>query len=123
MPLNATVPVAPATYSQTTESQFRGQLNQNFQYLSQPQAIAIFALMTPQTITNGCIWFVVNEGSGEVEAYYQDSTGAQHGPIPVANYTTAGLSTTIVTAKLTGGGANGSQTFTNGVLTAQTPAT
>jgi hypothetical protein len=30
---------------------------------------------------------------------------------------------TIVTAKLTSGGANGSMVFTNGILTAQTPAT
>ena len=34
-----------------------------------------------------------------------------------------GLSVTITTAKLTSGGTNGSMTFTNGVLTAQTPAT
>jgi len=34
-----------------------------------------------------------------------------------------GLSVTIVTAKLTGGGVNGSMTFTNGILTAQTAAT
>jgi hypothetical protein len=32
-------------------------------------------------------------------------------------------SRTIVTAKLTVGGANGSMTFTNGILTAETPAT
>lgn len=37
--------------------------------------------------------------------------------------TTAGLSVTITTAKLTVGGANGSMTFTDGVLTAQTAAT
>jgi hypothetical protein len=34
-----------------------------------------------------------------------------------------GISVTITTAKLTGGGANGSMTFVNGVLTAQTAAT
>jgi hypothetical protein len=34
-----------------------------------------------------------------------------------------GFSGTIVTAKLTGGGANGSITFTNGVVTAQVAAT
>lgn len=34
-----------------------------------------------------------------------------------------GLSVTITTAKLTSGGTNGSQTFVNGILTAQTPAT
>jgi len=36
---------------------------------------------------------------------------------------TVGVSATITTAKLTGGGANGSMTFTKGVLTSQTPAT
>ena len=35
----------------------------------------------------------------------------------------SGLSVTIATAKLTVGGANGSMTFTNGILTAQTAAT
>ena len=35
----------------------------------------------------------------------------------------SGYTGVITTAKLTGGGANGSMTFTNGVLTAQTPAT
>lgn len=35
----------------------------------------------------------------------------------------AGISVTITTAKLTGGGTNGSMTFTNGILTAETPAT
>ena len=34
-----------------------------------------------------------------------------------------GYTGTIVTAKLTGGGAQGSMTFVNGILTAQTPAT
>ena len=35
----------------------------------------------------------------------------------------AGFSGTIATAKLTSGGANGSMTFVNGILTAETPAT
>ena len=35
----------------------------------------------------------------------------------------SGLSVTIATAKLTGAGANGSMTFVNGILTAQTQAT
>lgn len=34
-----------------------------------------------------------------------------------------GISVTITTAKLTGAGVNGSMTFTNGILTAQTQAT
>ena len=37
--------------------------------------------------------------------------------------TPTGLSVTITTAKLTTGGANGSMTFTNGILTSQTQAT
>jgi len=49
------------------------------------------------------------------------------GILPVANggtgTSTAGVSATIVTAKLTALGADGSMTFTNGLLTAQTPAT
>jgi hypothetical protein len=49
------------------------------------------------------------------------------GILPIANggtgTSTAGVSATIVTAKLTSLGADGSMTFTNGLLTAQTPAT
>ena len=45
------------------------------------------------------------------------------GNLATTSLPTAGLSVTITTAKLTGGGSNGSQTFTNGVLTASTPAT
>ena len=47
--------------------------------------------------------------------------------LPVANggtgTSTPGVTATIVTAKLTSLGSNGSMTFTNGLLTAQTPAT
>ena len=35
----------------------------------------------------------------------------------------AGYTGTITTAKLTGGGANGSMTFQNGILVSETPAT
>jgi hypothetical protein len=45
------------------------------------------------------------------------------GQITTAQLPASGLSVTITTAKLTGGGTNGSMTFTNGILTAQTPAT
>lgn len=49
------------------------------------------------------------------------------GILPIANggtgTSTAGVSATIATAKLTGLGANGSMTFVNGLLTAQTAAT
>lgn len=45
--------------------------------------------------------------------------------IPYSNVTgtPTGVSATITTAKLTPGGANGSMTFTNGILTSQTQAT
>ena len=49
------------------------------------------------------------------------------GILPIANggtgTSTAGVSATITTAKLTALGVNGSMTFTNGLLTSQTPAT
>lgn len=45
------------------------------------------------------------------------------GQITGAQLPASGLSVTIVTAQLTGPGAQGSMTFTGGILTAQTPAT
>lgn len=45
------------------------------------------------------------------------------GQIATAQLPASGLSVTITTAKLTVGGANGSMTFTNGILTAQVQAT
>lgn len=51
-------------------------------------------------------------------------TGNLNGPATISLAGGAVLvSGTIVTAKLTVGGTNGSQTFSNGVLIAQTPAT
>jgi len=44
-------------------------------------------------------------------------------PYSAITGTPTGLSVTITTAKLTSGGTNGSMTFTNGILTAQTQAT
>lgn len=45
------------------------------------------------------------------------------GNLATSQLPTAGLSVTITTAALTGGGTQGSMSFTNGILTAQTPAT
>ncbi len=50
-----------------------------------------------------------------------DATIGPDGVITVAP--AAGITAVIVTAKLTGGGANGSMTFTNGILTDHTDAT
>jgi hypothetical protein len=41
----------------------------------------------------------------------------------LGQFAASGITATVVTAKLTSGGANGSMTFTGGVLTAQTAAT
>jgi hypothetical protein len=49
-------------------------------------------------------------------------TGAS-GSGKVVLSTGTGISATITTAKLTGGGSNGSMTFVGGVLTSSTPAT
>lgn len=53
---------------------------------------------------------------------YYHLTSAQHTTLTTLAGLT-GLSVTITTAKLTALGANGSMTFTNGLLTAQTAAT
>lgn len=55
------------------------------------------------------------QGGGVGEKYHL--TSAQHTDLG------SGISATITTAKITPGGANGSMTFTNGILTAQTAAT
>jgi hypothetical protein len=56
-----------------------------------------------------------------------DLTSQVTGILPVANggtgTSTPGVTATITTAKLTSLGSNGSMTFVNGLLTAQTPAT
>ena len=52
------------------------------------------------------------------------ATSVTNTPISITNANiTGGLSVTITTAKLTLTGANGSMTFTNGILTSQTQAT
>jgi hypothetical protein len=55
--------------------------------------------------------------AGEYLTGYDATTGA------FSQSTPAGISVTITTAALTVGGTQGSQTFTDGILTAQTPAT
>jgi hypothetical protein len=70
---------------------------------------------------------IANGGTGTSSTTFVDLTANVSGILPIANggtgTSTAGVSATIVTAKLTALGADGSMTFTNGLLTAQTPAT
>lgn len=61
--------------------------------------------------------------SGSVTAAQVPSLSALSGRITTGQLPASGLSVTITTAKLTVGGTNGSQTFTNGILTAQVQAT
>ena len=70
---------------------------------------------------------IANGGTGTTSTTFASLTTNVSGILPIANggtgTSTAGVSATIVTAKLTALGADGSMTFTNGLLTAQTPAT
>jgi len=70
---------------------------------------------------------IANGGTGTTATTFASLTTNVSGILPIANggtgTSTAGVSATIVTAKLTALGADGSMTFTNGLLTAQTPAT
>lgn len=60
---------------------------------------------------------------GQANEYYH-LTATEHNLLQTIETTyNAGFSGTITTAKLTAGGANGSMTFTNGILTAQVAAT
>lgn len=63
-----------------------------------------------------CAPLVVNSATGDVYSITSTGTVIKVGP-------TAGVSATIATAKLTGGGTDGSMTFVNGVLTVQVAAT
>ena len=58
------------------------------------------------------------QGGGASERYHLGQSDATN-----VGTIASGLNVTITTAKLTAGGANGSMTFTKGILTAQTPAT
>src|ERR1700722_8113872 len=60
--------------------------------------------------------------SGTATAAQVPALSALTGQITEAQLPSAGLSVTITTAALTGGGTQGSMTFTNGLLTASTPA-
>ncbi len=80
---------------------------------------------------NGAIafWITLDQtgkcgfGGNAAPAYAMDATGDVNVSGVFRVGTVAGLSATITTAKLTLAGANGSMTFTGGILTAQTPAT
>lgn len=76
--------------------------------------------VTPAKIANGTNNTLA--GYSNTGVFSTVTTGAQLS-LTGGTLNTTGISATITTAKLTTGGANGSMTFTNGVLTAQTQAT
>jgi hypothetical protein len=92
-------------------------------------------------VFNGATWDPSHPGfsglTGTIDpATQMPPSGVTPGAYPAASITvnaeglvtgatpgTIGINGVIATAKLTVGGANGSMTFTNGILTSQTPAT
>lgn len=72
-----------------------------------------------QFLDNGEI-YLTSSGTGAGLAGQPMVSGGIGAP---AKWLSTGFTGTITTAKLTGGGANGSMTFASGILTAQTPAT
>lgn len=68
-------------------------------------------------------WINSYDSSSGVFGQSQPAFSDISGQITTAQLPSTGLSVTIVTAALTVGGTQGSQTFTDGILTAQTPAT
>lgn len=61
--------------------------------------------------------------AGSASTAQVPALSAISGQITTAQLPASGLTVVIVTAQLTGPGSQGSMTFTNGILTAQTPAT
>ena len=68
-------------------------------------------------------WLASYDATTGVFTLTQPAFSDISGQITTSQLPASGLTATIATAKLTVGGTNGSQTFTNGILTAQTPAT
>lgn len=70
---------------------------------------------------------IVNRAHNNLQSI-QGGTAGEYYHLTLAQHTQVaalptGISATITTAKITAGGVNGSMTFVNGLLTAQTPAT
>lgn len=122
------------TGSNITDVQSRSHQNlQNLQggssteryHLTSTQATAIAAFNATQWTD------LTDNGDTTIHYHASDRARANHtGTQTLATISDAGtaasqsgLSVTITTAPITGGGTTGSMTFTNGVLTAQTPAT
>lgn len=79
------------------------------------------AASAAQTAAESFATTAANNAQANAENFASNASNLTSGNIPTARL--LGITVTITTAKLTVGGANGSQTFTNGLLTAQVQAT
>lgn len=82
-------------------------------------SIAANAVTNPKMATNTANTLAGYDGTGT----FSDVAIGSNLTLTAGTLNTTGISAIVTTAKLTAGGANGSMTFSNGVLTAQTPAT
>ena len=94
-------------------------------YIQQAQVgNSVWSILQGGTGASNATGARANLGLGSMAVQNSDSVAITGGTITgVAITPIGGITRTIVTAKLTGGGTNGSMTFTNGILTASTQAT
>ena len=94
-------------------------------YIQQAQVgNSVWSILQGGTGASNATGARANLGLGSMAVQNSDSVAITGGTITgVAITPIGGITRTIVTAKLTSGGTNGSMTFTNGILTASTQAT
>jgi hypothetical protein len=94
-------------------------------YIQQAQVgNSVWSILQGGTGASNATGARANLGLGSMAVQNSDSVAITGGTITgVAVTPIGGITRTIVTAKLTSGGTNGSMTFTNGILTSQTAAT
>lgn len=81
------------------------------------------AAASAQTAAEAHADAVAAAAQAAAEAFASNAGNISEGNLNIGQLPVEGISAVIVTAALTVGGTQGSMTFTNGVLTAQTPAT
>ena len=94
-------------------------------YIQQAQVgNSVWSILQGGTGASNATGARANLGLGSMAVQNSNSVAITGGTITgVAVTPVGGITRTIVTAKLTSGGTNGSMTFTNGILTASTQAT